>query len=98
MNPIYILTNRKVNSHAKCTWDLFHDDKFIDSVRMGSELTCVRIDNPSENSPYEYMSSDKAFDEMQKIMMSKRRDAIYYGHGFNNDFEDVIKGYFDLQK
>jgi len=98
MNPIYIITNRKRNTKAKCTWDLYCEDKFIDDTRAGAELHCIKVFTPDENSSYAIMKTDQAFQEMQEVMMDKKIDAVYYGHGFNNSFEDAIKGYFKLQQ
>jgi len=43
-------------------------------------------------------ASEHAFLQLQKRMLQKKRDALFYVHGFNNDFHTVLETCHQLEK
>jgi len=102
-----IITNRNVQPNAKPTERY---GKNFNSVRP-DELTLAKAekingewqvdiidDDFDNNNSLKQYASEKVFKELQLKMKNEKKNCLFFVHGFNNDFKDVLERGYLLEK
>lgn len=93
-----IITNRNIERRKKNTEKMFgekfnvngcNEIRLAEAKRTGKKWRVNIIAEPKDISN-ENRPSEKIFRDMQKTMKRKKRDCVFFIHGYNTSFEDVL--------
>lgn len=83
----YIITNREHYPEAKDVSGAFSDNSFHHGDRGANELHCVFTDGNGWSKP----TIKDAFVEVQGRMRNEKKNCLFFVHGWNNSWADVLK-------
>lgn len=106
-SPIIVVTNRNLNEGSGDPLERFgpdFNDNGNDELRLAIAEHKNRkwqidiLEDKSVVNGVEVNASEGAFLQLQERMREKKRNCLFYVHGFNNDFADVMESARDLQE
>ena len=96
---MYLVTNRNLRPRAKPERRFgkrFNDAgpdelRLAEARRVGGGWKLEVLDDEVDHGGEPMLASEHAFLQLQDRMRRRRKHALFFVHGFNNDLEDVLK-------
>lgn len=105
-SPIIVVTNRNLVENANDPLERFgpnFNTAGPDELRLAlatdvnDNWTLDLLPDQLEQNGKMVNASEKTFTDLQTRMREKKRDCLFYVHGFNNDFKDAVNTAKDLR-
>lgn len=66
--------------------------------KINGEWVVNIIDDDFDGDKLEQFASEKVFIELQATMKNEKKNCLFFVHGFNNDFKDVLERGYQLEQ